>query len=148
MHHQTLRHLILCATLLSVAACAQPGGPPGGPPGGQPPAVTPDTVDVGEPQKPKITTAQLLGQSDAWLREKMGEPAFKRADMQANLWQYKNGVCVLNVFLYADDNAPGNPPGNAPNNAENTPAHVLHFDARDTQGRNTDRDHCLSVLQD
>lgn len=136
-----MRHLILCTALLSLAACTQPGGQP---PGGEPPVITPDTVEIkpSKPKvtrKPKITTAQLLGQSDAWLLAKLGDPTFKRTDMPANLWQYKNGQCVLNVFLYTDTDA---------KIAPDTPAHVLHFDARDTHGLDTDRDACLSALQD
>ena len=63
----------------------------------------------------------------------LGSPAFVRTERTANIWQYKNGVCVLNVFLYADDSA-------APR--------VLHFDARNAQGANTNRETCLSALQD
>ena len=113
----------MATALLSLAACA--------PPNGHPPAVTPDTV---KSSPPKITTAELLGQSDAWLLGKMGEPDFKRTDLQANLWQYKNGTCMLNVFLYSDGPSIG--------------ARVLHFDARDIRGRDTDRDQCLSIMQD
>lgn len=121
---------LLVLAALALGACAAPNGAP--------PAVTPDTVEAQpqKPAKPKVTAAQLLGQSDAWVMAQLGEPHFKRADRQANIWQYKNGVCVLNVFLYADE--AGTP----------SPAHVLHFDARDLRGGNTDRDHCLNVLQD
>lgn len=122
-----MRHISLIAALLVVSACAQPGQ--------NPPATTPETVHVA---KPKIVSAQLLGQSDGWLLEKMGEPHFKRADRVANIWQYKNASCVLNVFLYADDNQTAAVPS----------THVLHFDARDGHGQTTDRDVCLSVLQD
>ena len=64
----------------------------------------------------------------------LGEPTFKRADMHAKLWQYKNAECMLNVFLYVDD--------------KTAPAHVLHFDARNALGFDTDRAACLSALQD
>lgn len=129
MHHPTFRttlsHALAPLALLTLAACAQPGQR----------LATTDAASA-TPAKDKITAAQLLGQSDAWLLDKMGAPHFKRTDRVANIWQYKNGACVLNVFLYAD--APEAP----------SPARVLHFDARDASGDNTDRDHCLSVLQD
>jgi len=123
-----MRRISLLAALLAVAACAQPSQ--------QPPATTPETVQA---HKPKIVSAQLLGQSDTWLLEKMGEPHFKRADRVANIWQYKNAACVLNVFLYGTEAQPTATPQTT---------HVLHFDARDGQGKTTDRDVCLSVLQD
>lgn len=110
----------------------------GAAPDAAPPAVSPETVDGGAsaPSKSKITAPQMLGQSDAWLRQHLGEPHFARADLNAHIWQYKNGHCVLNVFLYPDG-------ADAP-----SPARVLHFDARDLGGRNTDRAQCLSLLQD
>lgn len=122
-----MRALFFAAVLLGLAACGQPGG--------QPPAVTPDTVQQPAPDSPKITATQLLGKSDAWVLQHLGEPTFKRADILANLWQYKNSHCVLNLFLYAND------PANA------ALIHVLHFDARDAQGRSTDRGACLDALQ-
>ncbi|HEY9163430.1 MAG TPA: hypothetical protein VIN57_02380 [Magnetovibrio sp.] len=121
-----MRHLVLAFALFTVSACAQPGHPP---------AVSPDTVQNNAPHKPKITAAQLLGKSDAWVVEQMGEPTFKRADILANLWQYKNNQCVLNMFLYADETT------------KSAPFRVLHFDARDAKGNSTDRVTCLDQLQ-
>lgn len=113
-----------------------------------PPATTPETVESqpatapepAPPPKPKITTAELLGRADTWVVAKLGEPAFRRTDRHANIWQYKNGTCVLNLFLY-DDVIDGQV-------RDGGPAHVRHFDARDTQGQATDRDACLSALQE
>lgn len=122
------RPVLALVALIGLAACAQPDN--------RPPAVTPETVKGGEPAKIKITAREMLGQSNGWLMAKLGEPAFKRADRVANIWQYKNSHCVLNVFLYADDAGPS------------APTRILHFDARDAHGDNTDRDQCLSVLQD
>jgi len=104
----------------------------------QAPATTPETVKAPPavpkpPAKPKITSTQLLGQGGSWVVAQLGDPVFVRTDQSAHLWQYKNTACVLNVFLYTDESV--------------TPR-VLHFDARNTQGSNTDRDQCLSTLQD
>ena len=85
--------------------------------------------------KPKITSAQLLGKGGSWVKSKLGEPTFVRAEKTANIWQYKNHVCVLNVFLYIEGEDLSQP-------------HVLHFDARNAKGANTDRDRCLAMLQD
>jgi len=130
-----MRILPILMTALALAACAAP-------PARIAPAVTPETVNLAptaaptvavERAKPKITSQQLLGQGDAWVRAQLGDPGFVRTDQSAYLWQYKNGSCVLNVFLYPDE-------GSAPR--------VLHFDARNSVGGNTDRDHCLAALQD
>ncbi len=91
-----------------------------------------------KPAKVKITADELLGKSDAWLRKTLGNPDFARTDRYANIWQYKNKSCVLNIFLYTDENTRKTGPKTA---------HILHFDARDAQGRNTDREACLNALQ-
>jgi hypothetical protein len=124
---------LIAAAALALSACAQPTDrlAPMTAPGTAP------TVVQDQPTKPKITTAQLLGQGDLWVVAHLGEPAFVRSERTANIWQYKNHVCVLNVFLYADDDT-----------HKGGKARVLHFDARDAQGTNTDRDTCLSALQD
>lgn len=136
-----MQKLILLAAVLALAACAAPTAP-------HAPAVTPETVDnqpaapIASPTvgvttvaKPKITSAQLLGQGGSWVKSKLGEPNFVRAEKTANIWQYKNHICVLNVFLYVEGDDLSQP-------------HVLHFDARDAKGANTDRNRCLAVLQD
>lgn len=112
------------ALLSLLAACApQPNKP----------VVTPETVEVA-PTKPAITPDQLLGQGEPWVVAKLGQPKFARADLDASIWQYKSTACVLNVFLYADLKD------------ANAPARVLHFDARDVNGQNTDRAACLASL--
>ncbi|MBL4613504.1 MAG: hypothetical protein JKY27_01330 [Magnetovibrio sp.] len=146
------RLLFALATIFLLSACA--GAPTDVPKSG--PAVTPDTVDaaplapaapvapvapvvIATPvviAKPKITSQQLLGQGGAWVVAKLGTPVFRRADRTANIWRYKNGHCVLNVFLYEDENSASSQP------------RVLHFDARDAYGYNTDREHCLAALQE
>jgi len=101
------------------------------------PAVTPQTVNAAPvapapPPKPKITASQLLGQSGPWVAAQLGEPAFVRSERTANIWQYKNARCVLNLFLYVE--------------TEDAPR-VLHFDARNAEGGNVDRETCLATVQ-
>lgn len=91
-----------------------------------------DPAKPTKPAQPKITTDQLLGAKGPWLLSQMGQPDFSRQDLNAHIWQYKNATCVLNVFLYD----------------EGEDFKVLHFDARDTDKKNTDRAACLSALQD
>lgn len=125
-----MRHLfIIVAAAVVLSACAPS-------PDKLAPATTQNTVEneaeSDQPSKPKITSAQLLGQGGSWVVAQLGAPAFVRTERTANIWQYKNGVCVLNVFLYTDDKAR---------------PRVLHFDARNAQGTNTDREACLNALQ-
>lgn len=118
-----MRKLFVLSLVLLASACA---------PGQSGPVTTP--VDPAHAQ-PEISSVELLGKSQGWVTSHLGEPAFMRTDMHATIWLYKNDHCVLNVFLYAGE--PTDP----------APAKVLHFDARDTHGDNTDRDACLSALQ-
>lgn len=120
-----MRTLLALSLALFVSACAAPQSRP---------VTSPDAQSA--TAKPKITAVQVLGKSQYWVLEHLGEPAFMRTDMHATIWQYKNSHCVLNVFLYVGE--PTDP----------TPAKVLHFDARDSLGDNTDRDACLSALRD
>jgi len=124
-----IRTPLLIASALTLAACAAQ------PPQDRP-ATTPETVEAepAPPPKPKVTSAQLLGQDGPWVKLKLGQPAFMRNEKTANIWQYKNGACVLNVFLYVEGDT-------------ETAPRVLHFDARDGHGHNTDRDQCLAAIQ-
>lgn len=131
-----MRKVLILGAALTLTACAgasQQDTPQTAP------AVSPETVKVtpppAPPPKPKITAQQLLGQMGPWVRSKLGEPVFVRAEKTANIWQYKNGHCVLNLFLYAEGTA-------------DSASRVLHFDARDAHGANTDRNTCLASLQD
>lgn len=124
-----MKHLFVLSLVLGLSACAQTPG-----------SVAHPALGTGDGQteavrKPKVTALQLLGKDDAWVLANMGAPAFMRADRVAHIWQYKNTACVLNVFLYTDDAA------------ASSAKHVLHFDARDNGGNNTNRDTCLSDLQ-
>lgn len=46
---------------------------------------------------------QLMGLDRAALNEKLGEPALVRRDGDAEVWQYRAGRCVLDLFLYGAD---------------------------------------------
>ncbi|PHS75611.1 MAG: hypothetical protein COB59_11465 [Rhodospirillaceae bacterium] len=83
--------------------------------------------------KPALTSQQVLGKDEAWLRGKLGAPNFTRNDLQASIWMYKNKDCILNLFLYSEI-------------TPNAPLSVMHFDARDIHGHNMDRDACLATF--
>jgi hypothetical protein len=71
---------------------------------------------VAAPEMTRQPAAQpLTGLSAQQVVALLGEPDFRRAEPPAELWQYRNADCVLDLFLYAD--AAG--------------AHVVHSETRD-----------------
>ena len=36
----------------------------------------------------------------------LGPPDYRRRDKPAEIWQYRNDACVLDLFLYSTDGAP------------------------------------------
>ena len=91
--------------------------------------------DVRSPNRPRITAEQLLGRDATLLRASLGKPDFLRRDGGAEIWQYKNGTCVLNIFLY--DETP----------SKSGAKRALHFDARSLDGKVADREACLKTVQ-
>lgn len=54
-----------------------------------------------------IRPDQLLGLDGDRLTATLGPADFRRADGPAEIWQYRDGTCVLDLFLYADPAAGG-----------------------------------------
>ena len=50
------------------------------------------------PREPK----ELTGLTEADLTEFLGAPSFVRRDGTAQIWQYRNDGCALDLFLYAE----------------------------------------------
>lgn len=46
----------------------------------------------------------LTGMDPAQLIALLGEPDLRRREPPAELWQYRNADCVLDVFLYGEGN--------------------------------------------
>jgi len=44
--------------------------------------------------------ASLIGYDEAALENLLGKPSFTRRDAPAELWQYRNEHCILDLFLY------------------------------------------------
>lgn len=82
--------LLLLALVLLVAACASSGEDIATPAPSAPPA------------GPDPTPAQLVGLDAGQLDRLLGPPDFKRSDGPAEIRQYRDANCVLDVFLYAD----------------------------------------------
>ncbi len=45
----------------------------------------------------------LLGREHHQVMALLGEPSFKRRDDPAQIWQYRDSICILDVFLYRPD---------------------------------------------
>ncbi len=46
---------------------------------------------------------RLVGLNAAAIQKMLGIPGFKRRDPPAEIWQYRNDGCLLDVFLYLGD---------------------------------------------
>jgi len=58
------------------------------------------------PTRPLIAVAQLQGLRNLTgqdLVSRIGTPDFVRRDPPAEIWQYRNATCVLDVFLFQED---------------------------------------------
>ena len=95
-----LRRFLLAGTgLLLLAACSAttPAPPQAEIPPGPPAAAEPPAAAVHAPAPPSLT-----GLSADEVVAALGEPDFRRTEPPAELWQYRSGDCVLDVFLYRD----------------------------------------------
>ena len=89
----------------ALAACSTPVAPSA--------AVAPVAAETRAPPEPTPAPTQpavmrvtalpvLTGMEPAQVIALLGEPDLRRREPPAELWQYRNAECVLDVFLYAD----------------------------------------------
>jgi len=45
---------------------------------------------------------ELIGLERQQLQARLGDPALRRRDAPAEIWQYRSALCVLDLFLYRD----------------------------------------------
>lgn len=82
--------VFLCATmLLALAACT----------GGN------DTRPVTH-RSGSANLAVLKGLTSTEVKAMLGQPSFMRRDKPAEIWQYRNNVCILDLFLYPEEAGP------------------------------------------
>jgi hypothetical protein len=103
------RFLLLKTLVLGGALAACSAAPPAPPPVAAAPAATVTTeptaaeAPAAEPAVARVPGLPVLtGMGRAELVALLGEPDFRRSEPPAELWQYRNADCVLDVFLYAD----------------------------------------------
>jgi hypothetical protein len=66
------------------------------------------TPGAGEPRAGDLASATprdpgtLIGLDSAGVEAMLGPPDLRRREAPAELWQYRNEACVLDLYLYAD----------------------------------------------
>ena len=112
-----------CETTADATANAGESGPVEAP---ETAALPPETEIDDDPR-------QLIGLVPAELRDLLGEPDLVRRETPAQVWQYRGGVCVLDMVLYPE--AEGD--------------RVTYVEARNLAGAETETRPCLhSLLRD
>ena len=89
-----------------------------------------------EPAEPTVDSnpERLLGLDRGGLTDLLGSPAFVRDDAPAQLWRYRNETCLLDLFLYTD---------NDPYRKRLT---VKHYEARGAGDNKIEAEACLKNL--
>ena len=107
-----------------------------------PPATEPAEPEVAAlPPLPHVQAAEVLAFSRADLLHAFGSPAFRRVDKGAEILRFRGEGCLLDVYLYDDAESA---PGKKIETGGSGTARVAHFEARDADGRTTDREACAN----
>ncbi len=114
---------------------AMPAAPPPRPPRPPRPPQPPgkETPPVVEPEVAAIPEVfpqpeTMLGLGRDGMTDLLGAPGFLRRDSPAEIWQYSDEACILDVFLYE----------------EGDDYRVLHFEVRNRDGGTLSRDDCFA----
>ena len=91
------------------------------------------------PPLPHVQAAEVLAFSRSDLLHAFGSPAFRRVDKGAEILRFRGDGCLLDVYLYSDGAAA---PGKIADTGGSGTARVAHFEARDADGKTTDREAC------
>jgi hypothetical protein len=97
------------------------------------PKAVPEIVPQPEPEPlvPGPDPASLVGYDRAALENLFGKPSFTRRDPPAELWQYRNDRCTLDLFLY--EGASGG-------------YSVEHLEFREMETSAESTEHCLNAI--
>jgi hypothetical protein len=86
----------------AVSASVEPGSAPARA-GASPAAVVANATTAVRP--PLKDVRELIGLKRDQIQARLGDPAFRRRDAPAEIWQYRSPLCVLDLFLYRDGTA-------------------------------------------
>ena len=101
--------IILAALALSACGLAPATAPTPGPTTASPPSASPSPIQstavllAKPPSAPKReypALSTLAGMTPDQVIGLLGPPRFKRRDNPAEIWQYRNKACALDLFLY------------------------------------------------
>jgi hypothetical protein len=95
----SLRCIAILTLGLTAAACAGPNTSDGTSRAALPPA---GAIGERAAPLPDMRPEQLLGLSAEQLTDLLGPADFARSDGPAEIWQFRDPDCVLDVFLYMD----------------------------------------------
>jgi hypothetical protein len=125
-------HGLSVALLFTLAACQAPAPVPIPPVDPVPNVAAPEPATAALPPTPIINDdpQQLMGIEPGALGAILGEPELTRREAPAEIWQYRNDSCVLDVFLY--DTAGRR--------------EVTYVEARDGAAQRMDARACLNTL--
>jgi len=112
------------ATIAATEAAATPAEPRAAP------AETATAAPAPEKRQPEPVS--LAGLDEGQLSGLLGAPRFKRRDDPAQIWQYRNESCALDVFLYKT--------------RKDGPFTVLHFETRGRDRKPVDEKDCFSSM--
>ena len=77
------------------------------------------------------TTGSLLGLSSAAVLTRLGTPVLQVREGDGLMLQYRAPSCILDAYVYPTDGG----------------ASVTHVDARDSYGRDVDREACIAAVE-
>ncbi len=87
--------------MLFVAGCAGPHHVPVAASGAEAAAFQ-ASLNSSRSASPSAPPANLTGLEPVALQHLFGEPGLVRKDYPAEVWQYRNPSCVLDIYLYPD----------------------------------------------
>jgi hypothetical protein len=111
-----LRAVFLLASGLSVSACQTGAG----------------NLHSPLPNATSVTSAAIINKSPQEIVALFGSPVLKRSDPPAELWQFQQADCVVDIFFYS--------------RTHQQPLRATHVIARSRAGIAADTDLCLSHL--
>lgn len=89
---------ILLVAVLGLAACGEAASPPEKAAA----QMAPYSAIAVVPPPPEVDPDELLGLSADDVTAKLGRPTLVRRERDAEIWQYRQTDCVLDLFLYGN----------------------------------------------
>jgi hypothetical protein len=103
-----LSRMLIVLPLVALAACGAPGGSRLGDADSSDVVESPtaqsgdQTAALPPVDRRKLTPEGLKGLHAVQVEDALGTPSFRRRDPPAEIWQYRMGICTLDLFLYKE----------------------------------------------